>query len=322
MLKPCVVAFVGWALLGEPLGLLGAAGLAVSLAGVLVLVQPPSMFGGGCHAGWGRARLTGTAAALSSSAFAAGVAFSIRRIGKSEAALTVRRRLGPRPASLLRVVKQCCTEGPGRGAWQAGTGAVRGVGGVLGVWYAGAGYETLLPSNQQPTPSSLIVCTRAHTHTQTHTHTLTHKNVHACVHTHARTHARARTHTHTHTHMHARTQGIHGARSHYAYRNAPRPKVALAFHSCTLALSAPPLALSWPQPAVPPSGREAGLLVAIALTSFAAQLLLTRCFQLMPAGQASALSFTSVIYGGREGGGGGGFETNGWDMPCDQGSPC
>ncbi|KAI8475084.1 MAG: hypothetical protein J3K34DRAFT_406007 [Monoraphidium minutum] len=158
MLKPCAVAAAGWLLLGEPLGAAGAAGLAVSVAGVVVLVHPPALFGG--HAESGRQRVLGTAAALGSSAFAAGVAFSIRRIGRSEAALTV----------------------------------------------------------------------------------------------------------------------------------------ALAFHSCTLVMSSPTLALSWPAPAVLPAPRDWGLLVAIALTSFAAQLLLTRSFQLLPAGRASAMGFTSVIY--------------------------
>jgi drug/metabolite transporter (DMT)-like permease len=62
-------------------------------------------------------------------------------------------------------------------------------------------------------------------------------------------------------------------------------------------MSAPPLALSWPEPAVPLRSREAGLLAAVALASFLAQLLLTRAFQLLPAARASAMGFTTVIYG-------------------------
>lgn len=153
------MALSAWLLLGEPLGVAGAAGIALSAAGALLVARPPFLFGQ--HAGWGPARLAGLLASVSSSLCAAGVAFSIRRIGSSEAALTI----------------------------------------------------------------------------------------------------------------------------------------ALAFHSCTLALSAPPLALSWPQRPVAPSPHEALLLVLIAFTSFLAQLLLTRSFQLLPASRASAIGFTSVVYG-------------------------
>ncbi len=88
MLKPCVVAFSAWLLLGEHLGAAGAAGLLVSIAGVALVARPPFLFGGG-GAEWSRARAVGTAASLAASVCAAGVAYCIRRIGKTEAALTV-----------------------------------------------------------------------------------------------------------------------------------------------------------------------------------------------------------------------------------------
>jgi drug/metabolite transporter (DMT)-like permease len=102
MLKPCVVALAAWTLLGEPLGPAGAAGLAVSLAGVTVLVRPPFLFGDAGGTEWGAARATGTAAAIASCVFSAGVALSIRRIGKSEAALTVGERAAARSAACRR----------------------------------------------------------------------------------------------------------------------------------------------------------------------------------------------------------------------------
>ncbi len=46
-LNPAVTALVAWAVLKEPLGLLGAAGVGVSVLGLLVLSQPPFLFDAG-----------------------------------------------------------------------------------------------------------------------------------------------------------------------------------------------------------------------------------------------------------------------------------
>lgn len=95
----------------------------------------------------------------------------------------------------------------------------------------------------------------------------------------------------------------------------PVPVVALYFHSATIVLSTFPLAASWPQRAVLPSLSDAALLVVIAATSFAGQLLLTRGFQLESASRAASINFSQV--GGEGwgwgfgGGGGGGWSGDG-----------
>jgi hypothetical protein len=42
--------------------------------------------------------------------------------------------------------------------------------------------------------------------------------------------------------------------------------------------------------------RDAGLLVGISCSSFCAQLLMTRAFQLLPAARAASLNFLGVVY--------------------------
>ncbi len=74
----------------------------------------------------------------------------------------------------------------------------------------------------------------------------------------------------------------------------PAITVAMWMHTCTLAICALPLALGWPQPTVLPSGSNALALLAMALTSFAGQLLMTRRLQLIPGGLAQATSFAQV----------------------------
>jgi hypothetical protein len=81
----------------------------------------------------------------------------------------------------------------------------------------------------------------------------------------------------------------------------PLAVVALYFHTATIVLSAAPLAAAWPQRAALPSGPDAALLLAIAATSFAGQLLLTRGFQLMPASRAASINFSQVRGKGRAG---------------------
>jgi drug/metabolite transporter (DMT)-like permease len=85
-------------------------------------------------------------------------------------------------------------------------------------------------------------------------------------------------------------------------KSEPPLIVALAFHTCTLALSAAPLACGWPERAVLPGPGDAGLLTAVAACSFCAQLYMTRGYQLESATRASAASYTQVR--GGEGGGG------------------
>lgn len=57
-----------------------------------------------------------------------------------------------------------------------------------------------------------------------------------------------------------------------------------------------PLLAGWPQAAVMVSARDAGLLLGISCTSFSAQLLMTRAFQLLHAARASSLNFLGVVY--------------------------
>jgi drug/metabolite transporter (DMT)-like permease len=80
----------------------------------------------------------------------------------------------------------------------------------------------------------------------------------------------------------------------YIGRSEPALVVATWFHTATLMISSIPLAAGWPDKAVVPSVGDAALLVAVALSSFSAQLYLTRGFQLESATRASATNFTQV----------------------------
>lgn len=70
--------------------------------------------------------------------------------------------------------------------------------------------------------------------------------------------------------------------------------VALYFHSSTLLLSFVPLLIGWPSHPTWLSWVDTTLLVGVAATSFAGQLLLTRGFQLESAGKAAGLNFFQV----------------------------
>ena len=72
--------------------------------------------------------------------------------------------------------------------------------------------------------------------------------------------------------------------------------IAFAFHTCSACTSAVPLALGVPHPAVLPSPRAALCLAGVAATSFAAQLLLNRGFQLESAARASAFNYSQVLW--------------------------
>ncbi|WIA38341.1 hypothetical protein OEZ86_001675 [Tetradesmus obliquus] len=157
-MRPPVTAVMARLLLNEPLGLTGAAGCLVSVAGVTILAHPPFLFGG--HSSWGQQRLLGTLAGVASTLFASGTSYTIRRIGQKEPALVV----------------------------------------------------------------------------------------------------------------------------------------ALWFHTTTMALMVWPLLLGLPQHAKAVAPRDCLLLLGIATSSFFAQLLMTRSFQIMPAARAAAVSFTGVIY--------------------------
>jgi drug/metabolite transporter (DMT)-like permease len=78
--NPAITAVLAWAVLGERLGPGGVAGCALSLAGMVAVVQPPFLFGGGDA--WSRRRAVGTAFAASSAVLAAGAYLAIRLIGK------------------------------------------------------------------------------------------------------------------------------------------------------------------------------------------------------------------------------------------------
>eukprot|EP00775_Hariotina_reticulata_P003069 gene3070-3349_t len=79
-------------------------------------------------------------------------------------------------------------------------------------------------------------------------------------------------------------------------KQEPAIIVALYFHMCTLAISLLPLAVGYPQAAVLPGWRDCLLLLAVAVSSFTAQLCLTRGFQLESASKASGLNFSQVVY--------------------------
>jgi uncharacterized membrane protein len=76
----------------------------------------------------------------------------------------------------------------------------------------------------------------------------------------------------------------------------PALVVALYFHTVTIALMAPPLLLGFPEAAKPVAHVDCLLLLGIAASSFCAQLLMTRSFQLIPAAKAAAVSFMGVLY--------------------------
>lgn len=74
--------------LRERLGARGAAGCALSLAGLVILTHPP--FLGGGHADWGPRRLLGAACGAGAAVFCAGAFVCVRCIGKAEPALGAR----------------------------------------------------------------------------------------------------------------------------------------------------------------------------------------------------------------------------------------
>jgi drug/metabolite transporter (DMT)-like permease len=79
-MRPPVTAVMARLLLNEPLGLTGAAGCFVSVAGVTILAHPPFLFGG--HSSWGHKRLLGTLSGVASTLFASGTSYTIRRCGE------------------------------------------------------------------------------------------------------------------------------------------------------------------------------------------------------------------------------------------------
>ena len=158
-LNPALTALAAWLILREKLSILGWLGVAVSLAGLLLLTRPPVVFG---HADqWDKSRTWGTFAGVASAVFAAGAFISIRLIGTREPAL------------------------------------------VLSMW----------------------------------------------------------------------------------------------FHTTAMFSSVPPMAASWPEPAVWPSAVNWVILIAISFTSFAGQMMLTRGFQLQSGARASGLNMTQVVFG-------------------------
>ncbi|WIA15998.1 hypothetical protein OEZ85_012734 [Tetradesmus obliquus] len=86
-LNPCMTAVAAWAIRGEPLGLLGVAGCAWSILGLVLITHPPMLFGG--HADWGPKRVLGTLLGVTSAVFATGAFICIRFVGKAEPAIVV-----------------------------------------------------------------------------------------------------------------------------------------------------------------------------------------------------------------------------------------
>jgi drug/metabolite transporter (DMT)-like permease len=86
-LNPALTAVLSICVLGEALGRVAAAGVAASLAGMLLVVRPPLLFGG--SGAWTRARAVGTVAGGASAVLAAAALVMIRVIGERETALTV-----------------------------------------------------------------------------------------------------------------------------------------------------------------------------------------------------------------------------------------
>jgi drug/metabolite transporter (DMT)-like permease len=70
--------------------------------------------------------------------------------------------------------------------------------------------------------------------------------------------------------------------------------MAVWFHTVSVSICVLPLLLGWPQAAVLPSWPQAALLAGVSSSSFFSQLLMTRSLQLLPAAQASAISFIQV----------------------------
>lgn len=79
-------------------------------------------------------------------------------------------------------------------------------------------------------------------------------------------------------------------------QSEPAAVVALWFHTATMVLCILPLGLGMPDKAVAPIPGDVALMLGVAVTSFAAQLLMTRGFQTTAAAIATAMSFTSVLY--------------------------
>ena len=59
MCHPAITMLLAWLFLGEPLVLKAVAGIACSLVGVVLVTQPPALFGG--HDNWTRKRILGRA---------------------------------------------------------------------------------------------------------------------------------------------------------------------------------------------------------------------------------------------------------------------
>lgn len=68
------------------------------------------------------------------------------------------------------------------------------------------------------------------------------------------------------------------------------------FHACSILITIVPLIVGFPAPARWPSPKALVFLVGVGLTSFAAQLLQSRAFQIAPAAKISAFAFTQVPY--------------------------
>ncbi|GFH19799.1 uncharacterized protein HaLaN_16815, partial [Haematococcus lacustris] len=87
-LNPAVTAVAARLVMGEPLGWKGAAGVVISLGGLVLLSQPPFLMQAGAQA-WDSLRVRGTVFGLVSALCAAGAFICIRKLGKAEPALVM-----------------------------------------------------------------------------------------------------------------------------------------------------------------------------------------------------------------------------------------
>jgi drug/metabolite transporter (DMT)-like permease len=79
-------------------------------------------------------------------------------------------------------------------------------------------------------------------------------------------------------------------------KKASAISIAVWFHTAALTHASILLALGWPRPAVWPTLLDWGCLTAIAISSFSANILLNRGFQIETAAVGSAVNTTQVIY--------------------------
>ncbi|KAK9813698.1 hypothetical protein WJX73_004090 [Symbiochloris irregularis] len=87
-MNPVLVCLLAWVLLGEHMGLLGIAGVVGSFLGVVLVSQPPVLFGGSDSVPWTPQHMTGVLASIGA-AFMVACAFVSIRFMSGESALSI-----------------------------------------------------------------------------------------------------------------------------------------------------------------------------------------------------------------------------------------